>query len=177
MGESGRRGLQCLCQAHYVDLNSVLPDLIVSAAGSLLAVVVALVSFVLTQRHKNKLVVRNLADELAARRAFWQMDPKDQALGIDGERCVASVRDTQLMLAGFRNEVALDTDLRNELNRMVLACVTFKDAVDYEPLRWQHALMSLREGLVLALPRLERLVHLKPGTLPSPGSTRGHHLK
>lgn len=120
--------------------------------------------------------MRNLADDLAARRAFNEIDPVKSAVGVDAERCAASVRAAQDVVAGFRNEVVTNASLRNELNKMVLACVAFKDQTDWERERWQFALMDLREELIRGLRRMEKLIKIEPGELPAPGSTHGRHL-
>ena len=130
----------------------------------------------MSQRSRNRQVVRNLADDLAARRAFNEIDPVKSAVGVDAERCAASVRAAQDVVAGFRNEVMTNASLRNELNKMVLACVAFKDQADWERERWQFALMDLREELIRGLRRMEKLIKIEPGEPPAPGSTHGRHL-
>jgi len=127
------------------------------------------------QRRKNRQTAHNVADDLAARRAFEPIEPSEGGLGTDGERCASSVRATQQGIALFRNDVTLNTKLRAELNEMVLACVEFKDNVDHEPDRWQFSLMILRSDLLNSLRNIERVLKMKAGSLSEPGVMRATH--
>jgi len=151
--------------------SSFIPDVIVTLIGSGLAVTVAVATFFHQQREKNRQLVRNLADDLASRRAFENVDPQEDLDGHDREYCRRSIRKAEAALARIRDQIAPNSGLRDELQKMVLACVHYKDRAESDPERWQFSLMELREDLVRSLDKLETLVNVSAGSLPVPGST------
>lgn len=152
--------------------TSFIPDLTVSLISAALAVGIGLATFKNDQKRKNRQLVHNLADDLASRRAFEPIDAFEGDGGVDAERCFSSVQAALERISAVRDEIRPNNDLRNELQHMVLSCVEYKDRMDFEPERWQFALMDLRGELVGSLQTVESIVGLPAGTLPEPGSTR-----
>jgi hypothetical protein len=152
--------------------SSFVPDVIVTVIGSGLAVSVALATYFHQQRDKNRQLVRNLADDLASRRAFEVIAPQEGLGGDDQERCRRSVQKAASGIASVRDQIAPDGELRDQLQEMVFACVDYKDRVEHDPELWQFSLMELREDLVRSLAKLETLARISATSLPLPGSTR-----
>lgn len=152
--------------------TSFLLDLLVALVGAGLTVCIGLATFRLDQKRKNRQLVHSLADDLASRRAFKLIDPFEGDGGIDAERCFLSVQSARERISAVRDEIRPNGDLRDELQRMVLSCVAYADRLDFEPVRWQFALMDLRAELAGSLRTVEDIVGVPAGTLPEPGSTR-----
>jgi hypothetical protein len=58
------------------------------------------------------------------------------------------------------------------LQEMVRATRDYKDMIERDPERWQFALMHVREELTGRLRDVEKLLRLRSGDLPDPGSLR-----
>lgn len=156
--------------------TSFIPDLTVALISAALAVGTGLATFRNDQKRRNRQLVHNLADDLASRRAFEPIDPFEGDGGVDAERCFSSVQSAKERISAVRDEIRPNDDLRDELQRMVLSCVEYKDRMDFEPERWQFALMDLRGELASSVQTIESIVGVSPGTLPAPGSTRAVQL-
>jgi hypothetical protein len=152
--------------------SSFIPDVLVAVIGSGLAVSVAIATFFHQQRDKNRQLVRNLADDLASRRAFEVIAPQEGLGGDEQERCRRSIEKAKSGIASIRDQIAPNSALRDELQEMVLACVDYKDRVEYDPELWQFSLMELREDLARSLRTLATLAKISSGSLPLPGTIR-----
>ena len=155
----------------FVNWSSFVPDLVIALISTALAVTVALTTYFHQQSLKNRQLVCNLADDLSMRRAFALVEPRVGSGG-DADRCFRSVEAAQHRIAEIRDEIAPNHDLRQELQQLVFACVTYKSSVEVEPRRWVFALMRLRGDLVLGLSHIEKLMKLPPGSLPAPGTAQ-----
>jgi hypothetical protein len=148
------------------------PDLLIGVLGAVLTVAIAVVSYRVQQRLANKQLVRNLADDLAMRRAFEEITPSVSSLeSVDGQRCLSSLRSAQQQISAVRDQIAPDHQLRAVLQEMVAWSREFKNLTDENPYQWQIALMDVRAELVSRLRRIERLMRLKK-RLPDPGTAR-----
>jgi hypothetical protein len=148
------------------------PDLLIGVIGAVLTVAIAVVSYRVQQRLANKQLVRNLADDLAIRRAFEEITPFVSSLeSIDGQQCRSSLESAQKQISAIRDQIAPDDQLRAVLQEMVAWSREFKNLTDANPDQWQFALMDVRAELVSRLRRIEKLMRLKE-PLPEPGSAR-----
>ena len=149
-----------------MDMTITLGDLF----GSISAVVVALVAFDFQRRRRNNQLVRNLADDLSARRALRHIEPPRLSPHTEeAMRCRVSVQAAQDRISQIRDEVHPNESLRDYLQSMVFLCVKYKEAVEVRPDRWQFELMELRTGIEENLRHIERVLRLKHGSLPTPG--------
>jgi uncharacterized membrane protein YccC len=150
--------------------SSLIPDLVVALFGAGLTVGIAGVTYFRQLRRRNAQLVRNLADDLSTRRALTPIEPRESSADSeDADRCFRSVAAAAHRISEARDQISPDTDLRQALQRMVVSCVQYKDAVESAPRRWQFALMRLREELLDGTHALERAARLPEHSLPTPG--------
>ena len=149
------------------------PDVLVAGIGAALTVAVALITYLMQQRRKNRQLVRNLADDLANRRAFKPIDPGVSSPDTDdAKRCRLSVQEAQDQISRIRDQIAPDHRLRALLQEMVLWCREYKNLLEVDDRRWQFALMEIRGELDDRLRRIESSLRLKADALPSPGTAK-----
>jgi len=147
------------------------PDVLVAGIGSVLTVAIALITYRVQQRRSNEQLVRNLADDLAMRRAFMPISPfVTSSVGDDPDRCRRSVQSAQRQISLIRDQIAPDHRLRALLQEMVAWTRQFKTLNEADSERWQFSLMEVRGELVLRLREIERVMRLKAGALPDPGT-------
>ncbi|WP_147360283.1 hypothetical protein [Clavibacter lycopersici] len=147
------------------------PDILVATIGAMLTVAIGLITYLVQQRRSNEQLVRNLADDLAMRRAFMPISPSvTSPLGDDPDRCRKSVQSAQAQIALIRDQIAPDHRLRALLQEMAAWTREFKSLNEADPERWQFALMEVRGELVVRLRAVERVMRLKAGSLPDPGT-------
>ncbi|MFD2341665.1 hypothetical protein FGG90_06040 [Clavibacter tessellarius] len=103
--------------------STFIPDLIVTAVGASLTVGIAIVSYLLQLRRKNRQLVFNLADDLAVRRAFELITPME-ATGDEpaAQYCFDSVHSAQKRISALRDEISPNERLREALHEMVRYC-------------------------------------------------------
>jgi hypothetical protein len=146
-------------------------DILVAALGAMLTVAIALITYRVQQRRSNEQLVRNLADDLAMRRAFMPISPfVTSPVGVDADRCRKSIQSAQSQISLIRDQIAPNHRLRALLQEMVAWAREFKSLNEADPERWQFALMEVRGELVARLRAIERVMGLKSGTLPDPGT-------
>lgn len=150
--------------------TSLVADLAVAMFGAGLTLGVALVTYFRQLRLRNRQLVHNLADDLATRRAFSDIEPRVHASDDeDAVRCFRSVQAARGRIAEVRDQISPNSSLRSTLQLMVVGCVRYKQAVEQDPSRWQFALMRLRDELRDGVRALERETGLAGGSLPNPG--------
>lgn len=147
-----------------------LGDILGTVLGSILAISAALGAFLIERRRRNRQLVRNLADDLSARRALAEIRPRESPHEDEASRCRSSVQAAQDRISQIRDEVHPNESLRKPLQKMVFLCVAYKEAVELEPERWQYELMALRDGLLESLAGVEQALGLQHASLPTPGS-------
>ena len=156
--------------------NSAVPDLLVGFAialfGLFLATRLGLRTLRKEQRDKNIQLIHNLADDLAARRAFTLGHPRRRRAGKDAARCLTSVQLALERVSHIRDQIKPDDSLRQTLRTMGQACVTYKNAYEIDPRGYIYALMDLRRELVDSLRVMERHLGLEPHELPDPGTAQ-----
>lgn len=156
--------------------NSAVPDLIVGLAialvGLLLATLIGIRTLRKDQKDKNIQLIHNLADDLAARRAFTLGHPRRRRAGKDAARCLASVQLALERVSHIRDQIKPDDSLRQTLRTMGQACVTYKNAYEIDPRGYIFALMDLRRELVESLRMMERHLGLELHALPDPGTAQ-----
>lgn len=157
--------------------TSFVPDSIVALMSAALTLAIALGTFRRDQAKKNKQLAHNLADDLASRRAFVRITPFEGTGGEFADRCFVSVQSAMERISSVRDEIRPNDRLREELQRMVLACVAYKERTETDPHRWQFALMDLRDQLSTSLRSLESILRLKPGSLPELGTPQASLLR
>jgi hypothetical protein len=149
------------------------PDVLVAGIGAALTVTIALISYRMQQRRMNRQLVRNLADDLAIRRAFQPIYPcVSSPDSDDAERCRISIQEAQGQISRIRDQIAPDHELRGLLQEMVLWCREYKNLLEADDSRWQFALMEVRKELVDRLREIERSLRLKAPALPDPGTAK-----
>jgi hypothetical protein len=154
-----------------MDWSSFIPDLVVALFGAGLTVGIAGITYFRSLRRRNGQLVRNLADDLSTRRALTLIEPRESAADSeDADRCFRSVTAAAHRISETRDQISPDSALRQGLQRMVVSCVQYKDAVESAPRHWQFALMQLREELLSGSRALERAARLPENSLPTPGS-------
>jgi len=147
------------------------PDVLVAVIGSVLTVAIALITYRVQQRRSNVQLVRNLADDLAMRRAFMPISPSvSSPVGDDPDRCRKSVQSAQLQIGLIRDQITPNHRLRELLQEMVAWTREFKSLNEDAPERWQFNLMEVRGELVLRLRDIERVMRVRSGALPDPGT-------
>jgi len=152
--------------------STFIPDLIVTAVGASLTVGIAIVSYLLQLRRKNRQLVFNLADDLAVRRAFELITPME-ATGDEpaAQYCFDSVHSAQKRISALRDEISPNERLREALHEMVRYCADYKESYEQTPELWQFRLMQLRGRLIGSLRKIERVMRIKD-PLPTPGDFR-----
>jgi hypothetical protein len=152
--------------------STFVPDLIVTAAGASLTVGIAIVSYLLQLRRKNRQLVFNLADDLAVRRALELIEPRE-ATGDEAaaQYCFDSVHSAQKRISALRDEISPNERLREALHEMVRYCADYKESYEETPELWQFQLMQLRGRLIGSLRKIERVMRIKD-PLPTPGDFR-----
>jgi hypothetical protein len=167
-GTSGTR-----CESVLVNWSSFVPDLVVACFGAALTVLIAFGTYVVQRRRQDVRVMRIAADDLASRRAFELIEPRtSRGDSDDADRCRRSVDTAQQQLGALRDQMISNRPLRAMLQDMVRATRDYKDMIEREPDRWQFALMRVREELTERLRDIERLLRMRSGELPDPGSLR-----
>ena len=152
---------------------SLLSDIAVAVFGAALTVVIARLAYTGEQRRMNRQLVRNLADDLAIRRAFKEVRPVvSPADSDDAQRCFRSVEHAQAQISALRDQIAPDDKLRDLLQEMVVWCREYKILTENEPDRWQFSLMVVRAELVRRLRAIEDLTRLRSGSLVDPGTAQ-----
>jgi len=165
-----------ICHSGSMNWSSFFPDLLVALMSATLALAVAVFTFRRDQAKKNKQLAHNLADDLASRRALALITPFESHGGDFANRCFVSVQSAMERISAVRDEIRPNDRLRDELQSMVLACVAYKERTEVEPHRWQFALMDLRDQLNTSARSLEKILRLKAGSLPEPGTPLNPHL-
>lgn len=157
--------------------SSFVPDLIVGLVGAASTGGIAVGTYFLQLRRRNQQLIRNLADDLAARRAFELIVPSVGGGASDeADRCFRSVHSAQQRISVIRDEISPNDRLRMKLQAMVFWCVDYKEFVEKEPEQWRFGLMNLRRELLACLREVERVAGLSNGSLPEPGSLRVSHV-
>jgi hypothetical protein len=153
--------------------NALLSDIAVAVFGAALTVVIARLAYAGEQRRRNRHLVRNLADDLAVRRAFAEVAPAvGHSNSDDARRCLRSVEHAQAQISALRDQIAPDDRLRDLLQEMVVWCREYKILTEKEPDRWQFSLMIVRAGLVRRLRVIEDRMKVYSGSLADPGTAR-----
>jgi hypothetical protein len=156
-----------------VNWSSFVPDLVVACFGAVLTVLIAYGTYIIQRRRQDLRIMRIVADDLAARRAFELIEPRtSRADSDDADRCFRSVNTAQQQLGALRDQVISNRPLHAILQEMVRATRDYKDMIERDPERWQFALMHVREELTGRLRDVEKLLRLRSGDLPDPGSLR-----
>jgi len=143
--------------------TTFLPDVLVAAIGAVLTVLVAIASYVISKRRRERVALQALINHLHGKRALLTLpgsSPKRRIRGAaklpDFQHAAASVLDIKSEIKGVREVSSVSARWQQNLAKMLTSCNLYLEQSQAEPYFYPWYLDDLRRELEVEVRALTR---------------------